>query len=158
MPNLLANATQFIFFVSNINFGFFPTATSNISFLRIVEKDSQIVPSNITVSNITTTGNITFSVAGIYGEDIAADSIYEVVSNVESNATLQFTDYDTLNATTYEHLFVFSPDPFEIKTMNLMFTANNFTSVIHEQIVLPDHSRHRERCIYLIDKEAPNRG
>ena len=42
--------------------------------------------------------------------------------------------------------------------MNIMFRANGSTSIIYEQIVFPDHARHRTRCIALIDKEAPNRG
>lgn len=157
MPSI-ANATQFVFFVSNINFGFTPTLTSNIQFLRIVENVSQIVPGNITVSNITTTGNITFSVAGTYGEDIAVDDIYEVVSNIESNTVTQYTNYNTLNTSSYEHLFVFSPEPFETKTMNLIFLANGVSTIVYEQLVFPDHARHRERCIFLVDKEAPNRG
>lgn len=154
----IANATQFVFFVSNINFGFVPTLTSNIQFLRIVENVSQIIPANITVSNITTIGNITFSVAGTYGDDIAVDDIYEVVSNVQSNTVVQYTDYNTLNTSSYEHLFVFSPEPFETKTMNLMFLANGVSTIVYQQVVFPDHSRFRERCIFLVDKEAPNRG
>lgn len=157
MPNI-SNATQFIFFVSNIDFGFKPTSTANVTFVRIVENDSQIIPSNVSVSNITTTGNIAYSVAGTYGEDIAVNDIYEVVSNTESNTTVQYTDFYTLNTSSYQHLFVFSPEPFETKTMNIMFRANGSTSVIYQQVVFPDHARHRTRCIALVDKEAPNRG
>lgn len=157
MPNI-SNATQFIFFVSNIDFGFKPTSTANVTFVRIVENDSQIIPANVSVSNITTTGNISYSVAGTYGEDIAVNDIYEVVSNTESNTTVQYTDFYTLNTSSYQHLFVFSPEPFETKTMNIMFRANGSTSVIYQQVVFPDHARHRTRCIALVDKEAPNRG
>ena len=157
MPSL-SNAIQFVSFSENINFGFGPLATANVSFLRIVENTSQVVPSNITVSNVTTTGNITFTVSGTYGEDIGADDIYQVVSNGESNTTVLFTDYNTLNTSSYEHLFVFSPEPFETKTMNLIFVANSTSTIIYTQLVFPDHARHRTRCIALIDKESPNRG
>ena len=154
----ISNAIQFVSFTDSINFGFGPTSTANISFLRIVEDGSQVTPSNISVTNVTTAGNITFTVSGTYGEDIGSDDIYEVVSDGESNTIVQFTSFNALNTSSHEHLFVFSPEPFETKTMNIMFLANSTSTVIYNQLVFPDHARHRIRCIALIDKEAPNRG
>ena len=157
MPEI-ANVTQFVFFTSNVNFGFQPTSTANIIFLRVVEQNTGSVPANISVSNITTNSNITFSVSGTYGEDIAVDDVYEVVSNSQSNTTITFTSFNSLNTSSYESLFVFSPDPFETKTMNIMFLANSSTILTYEQDVDPDHSRHTTRCIALIDRQSPNRG
>ena len=157
MPEI-ANVTQFVSFSNTINFGFLPTLTANIIFLSVVEQNTGSIPNNIIVTNTTSNSNITFTVSGTYGEDIAVDDVYQVVSNSLSNTTTTFTSFNSLNTASYESLFVFSPEPFETKTMNIIFLANSSTFITYEQDVDPDHSRHTTRCIALIDRQSPNRG
>jgi hypothetical protein len=155
--NPLAYAVQFVTFTRDIDFGFLPNS-GNIQFVNIKVENTNITPANVTVSNITTNGCVTFRVSGTYGSDIAVNDTYKVVANTLNKTYVQYTDFFSVNVATYEHLYEFNPEAFGYKTINIYFLANNISNVSYQQLVYPDHSRHRERCISLVNRESPNRG
>lgn len=116
------------------------------------------VPDFVTLTNTSDVTNLKYTFAGNYGLNIAIDDIYKVITfnpNFTSFETT-YTDYDQLNAATYDHLTNFLPLDWSFKTYTYNFTVviNNVPSSVQvTQLVTPNMDRHYTRIKSLVSKE-----
>jgi hypothetical protein len=128
------------------------------------------LPADIVLTDISTaspSGELKFRISGSYGLDIAIDDIYRVITFLQddSNVVTTFTDFNTLNSSSYSHLTNFLPQDWSYKTYTYTFLVSVFdvatsstitTTETVTQEVYPNMNRHYTRIKSVVNKEIIN--
>ena len=96
--------------------------TINVDFISCTV-DGKVTPSDIIVSNTTSGANITFTITGMYGDDITPDHQFYVRTGNEFQT---YYSYPDLQNAKYDHIIKFTPDSshHKIATYKFQKTSN----------------------------------
>lgn len=136
--------------LSNVEIEVFPSSSTVVT---------SSAPSGITITGNTVGSDVVCYISGSY-QDFAVDDAYQVVDIVDDVGVFRtFTDFNQLNAASYDHIFNFSPQDWSYATFTYNLTVNvgasSFVTTM-SQDVYPNMDRHLTRLASLVQRERIN--
>ena len=111
---------------ANVILGILASSTIiNVDFISCTV-DGKVTPSDIHVANTTSGANITFTITGMYGDDITPDHQFYVRTG---NDFQTYYSYPDLQNAKYDHIIKFTPDSSHHKIATYQFKKTSNATV-----------------------------